>query len=93
MGERATHSLPYPGIFEGEVKMGDVVVAKIPVALHFKYAGATGKIGETVVYFEDATTLRLDGHYEFLLGQTYKIIYPEGDPPVEPDSIDLISKL
>ena len=55
-------------------------------ASQLKYAGTTGKVGETVLHFKDGTTLRLDGHYVLQVGTTYAITY-NGDQPVEPTAI------
>lgn len=72
--------------------MVDVIVQKIVIACHYKYSGATGKIGETEVYFKDGTTLRLDGHYVLKVGVTYTITYTEGNkPPVEPTAITMFA--
>lgn len=72
--------------------MADIMVHGVIVAHHFKYAGTTGKIGETEVYFKDGTTLRLDGHYKLQYGVTYNITYNDGAlPPVEPTAIKVVA--
>lgn len=72
--------------------MPEVVVRKIIAGFRYKYSGVTGKIGETIIYFADGTSLRVDEHWVLQLGSTYRIVH-DGEDPAIISAVSLVSSM
>jgi len=67
-------------------------MTKIITAVHYKYEGGTARVSTTNLYFDDGTKLAFDGHWVFMVGQTYRIDYIDGNP-IEIESVRIASML
>jgi len=55
-------------------------IRKLISAVHYNYKGGAAQIDTTSLYFDDGTKLELNGHWVFVVGQSYIIEHSNGNP-------------